>query len=915
MRLRKLFSKKILIVFIVIVVAGGALLTLPALLLDADALRGRVAAQAKALTGHDLAIKGAVDFQLMPSPTLTLRNVELQPAADSGPSIPHLRADSLVIRLPWRALIAETPLLHGMTLVQPVLEIHRTTEGIIQWDWLRLPPNNAGLPAALTVENGKLLYLDASGEHIARVENIAFQLTQTPQGLGAAGHATTLGHTINLQARLPALREGQDSQLELKVWQSERTLLSAMLTRMQAQPEEAVWSGTLGLQIENMHQWLPKPTPAATAANSPLYLPGQPAPEQATAPYPVALAAALEYRGGALKLNDMTLELPDSVGKGEASATFAEIPAVSLRMGFERLRIDPSLLNRIFSARLANQLSYTETSMIEEAQPRLPKNIVVDFDFTVQDLFLDTRQFTDATLTGSLKEAEFSITNFQTRFASDSTIVLSGKIADTAKGIRLQGKTQTSGQDLRHLLSVFDPGAERLPEKGFGEYFVEANIFVSPEQLRLSEAVLKVGELELLGGMVTYFEEKPRVDAEIALRNINLDHFRDTWREEVRTAGIRDFIFKINSTVDFSWLRALKPIIDLKINMERFTFLDRSGEFASFRLYAHQNEFGLHNIELSYPDGVLKGNVTIHVREELPHLSLNLEIPFLDTVYFSADGEHFGDTWADPTTPEKRWSSNLFDFGWMIGVTADANLVINRLIHHNNEYSRFYMQSALAGEQLRIDRLSFERLGGKIDLSGTLTGGKVPGLSCSFTVFNADIVQILHTFSSIDSLTGRLSISGMMTTSGINFLEWIKQMDAKLVIAGRGVRVGNFNIVGVTDAVLASRSVAEVVTNVSKVLDSGSTDFSVDGNLNLSNGIVRTPGIALRVGDIVGNLIGEWHLLSWKMALNAVFHMKTLQSETVPTLTVDAKGTPETYETRIDTTSLEAFVAKRIVGK
>ena len=139
-----------------------------------------------------------------------------------------------------------------------------------------------------------------------------------------------------------------------------------------------------------------------------------------------------------------------------------------------------------------------------------------------------------------------------------------------------------------------------------------------------------------------------------------------------------------------------------------------------------------------------------------------------------------------------------------------------------------------------------------------------------------------------------------------------------MVVAGRGIRAENFNMQGVVDAVLTSRSVPDVTTNVDKALPNGSTDFSVDGNININNGIIRTPGVTIEAQDTgraKGALTGELRLIPWKMALNVIYQMTMLQSETIPTLTVDLNGTPDKYEMRIDTSSLEAYVAKRIVGK
>jgi hypothetical protein len=64
-----------------------------------------------------------------------------------------------------------------------------------------------------------------------------------------------------------------------------------------------------------------------------------------------------------------------------------------------------------------------------------------------------------------------------------------------------------------------------------------------------------------------------------------------------------------------------------------------------------------------------------------------------------------------------------------------------------------------------------------------------------------------------------------------------------------------------------------------------------------------------------GNLTGEVKLLPWKMDLSTYFQFPNLTSETVPNMTVKLYGPLDKPELSTDTSSLEAYVAKRIISK
>jgi len=894
---RRLILAGILLVMLL----GGVFL--PSLLLDPNYLRALVNTQVKALTGHELKVKGAVTMRVLPTPTLTLKNVELDTGAENV-TAPRLRAESLTVQLAFSGLFEGKPLVEGVTLAKPVLEIERSHDGQIHWDWLNAPGLAGGLPAALSIQGGKAVYVNPTDERVVRVENIDLAVTEDPKtGVSATGQMSYLDKPLHVKLALPPLVAGQGTHMEVRFWQTDATLLTAALERTASPTGESLWHGALQGQVEDVVQWLPKdtlPTPAATTPAK---------------PYAMKLAGKLDYAGEAVKISDIVLETADSAGKGEATVTLGAKAALDVRMAFNRLKLESATLAHVMGGDAqAAALAQSVPSPVDiaESASRLPKNINLTFQLGAESLFIDSQQFSTAVLKGGLQGGELLIESLQGGFAGGTAISLSGKIVDTAKGMRFQGRTETSGKDLRATLASFDPVAARLPDKGFNEYYIAANVFLSPEQLRLSEADFRLGDLHLNGGLVTYFEAQPRVEAEIALTDINLDYFRDTWREGLKQGG--GFTFKINSSVDFSWLKTLKPIVDLKMNLQHFTFLEKTGDSASFQIYAKQNEFGLRNIQMHYPQGMLKGSATVTVNDLLPHLDIDVQVPEFNTAYFSPDGKQLGEPWINSAKPDARWSQELFDFGWMIGVSSKMTLAANRVIHRGENYDSFLMQGTLSAEQLQVSNLTFQHFGGKIDAKGSLSGGKVPGLSGTFTAYNIDLKQLLQDITPANPLTGRVSVSGGVVTSGINFEEWVKQADMKMVVAGRGVRTEHFNLAGVGDAVLASRSVADVVTNINRTLPVASTDFSMDGSININGGVVRTPGLALQGGNATGTFTGELRLLPWKMAMSSVFQMKMLNSDPAPTLTVDISGTPDNYETKLDTSSLEAFVAKRIVG-
>lgn len=625
---------------------------------------------------------------------------------------------------------------------------------------------------------------------------------------------------------------------------------------------------------------------------------------------PLALSGKIAYGAERVDLTETKLETKESAGTGRLSFLLNDKVNVEAEMDFSRLKLEESWMRQLFAPK-------AESNVFRSTQQGglFPDWLTASLALKADALFYNSMAFENMALAARMENGAVNIARLSANGNGGSTFSLNGNIQETARGARFQGRTDIAGQSLREALAMLDPAASQLPDGLLGNFYVRSNLFISGEQLRLSEADAKITDLALSGGLVTYFGTRPKVEAEVSLTNTNLDYFRDRWRESMAQGKSADFMFKINRSVDFSWLRSLLPVIDLKVNLRGFTLLDMPGSAGSFRLVAQLNEMGVYGAQFSYPEGTLKAEAKVNVSQDLPRIDLKLETPQLNLAYFSSAPNMETTPWVNKSLSSDRWSKDLFDLSWMIGASGNFSLATSRLIYRGANYDRFLLESTLENEQMRVSRLTFERFGGKLDATGTLTGGKVPGLSTNFVLYNADIGELVSQFSDFTAATGRVSVSGAVNTSGINLFSWMQQADAKLSLVGRGVRVKNFSLRGVVDGVLASRSVAEVVANVNRALPTGNTDFSVDGNINIIGGVARTPGLSLTAQQGTGTLNAEMDLMAWKLASNAVYQFPALRSDTAPTLTVDTTGTPENFTTKLDTSSLESFVAKRVVGQ
>ncbi len=934
-------------------------------------------------TGQELTVKGKVSFSLLPTPTMYLPAVELRDAKKD--SVPTLAADMLAISIAPMSLFSE-PQISGVTIDSASLDLGRAKTGNLRWDWLKSGlAGTGGVSWSFSIREGRMFYRSDTAEETTRVEsiNVSGEMGAQPE---MAGRFNLFGHDVRMDVRLgdafvAKLTSGSDSVH----FEGKADIASG----------DPKITGKLALDMEDMLLWLGKAgegTPDISKAITNQFTKDTNAPLK----LPLKFTGDWTQAGNAVRIANIQLQGLNSAGTGNIQSVWDDKPSIVAALDFStwdynrwRLLVDTLFLSESGEKQPGKegygQLSYA-----------LPEDISFSLHMATAKTIVNGQTWENSEMEAELDAGIITVNQFNMDLPGQTALTLFGVVSrGKTQGLRFEGSMETSGKSLRQMLTVIDPSARDLPDAGFGEFYMRSNIYLASDQLRLSEADAKINELQLGGGLVAYYDENPRLEADVKLKDINFDYFRDTWREKNKDASVVEDFMKYNNVDSFNWLRKLQTRIDFKVSVEGFTFLERAGDVASFRLYAKEGEFGIYNVHMYYPNDSLEANISLDVKGEKPALNVLFNVSDFDSAYFTRTSkkpdaapmpevppvekktdvapvppaakpavkekipakiaapdvpkDSGGDGTliniiqqaalvtqtqevaapapasppAAPTLPAaalatpgvKKWPETLIDTSWMNGLGGTFDISIGKLQFDGRTFDRFRIHATLKDNLLTFDGLSFYYWQGKCDISGSLYGGKVPGISIGYTIYNADVQEMMTSLFERDTVTGKVSVSGTLATSGLNYLSWLSQSEAKLVIAARGVNVQGFNLQGAVDAVNVSRTASDVLNNVNLALAKGSTEMSMDGNINIKDGVMRTPGITLKTEAITGNLTGEVRLVPWTLELSSYYQFPTMTSETVPTMTVQLIGPIDKPELQVDTSSLEAYVAKRIVGK
>lgn len=909
-QLDALLKSKILVAVILVAMFLLGVIQLLQGTLDKQAFRARIQQVIQEHAGKNVAIRGDISLVLLPSPMLYLPDVEIKDVDTLTPE-PGLSAEMIAIGYSFATIFSEQPEITHISIERPVLTVERAHDDVIRWGWLGNDLLKAiGNPLhsiSVSVDNGRIRYhsVNSGTEIDFRAVEFDGNIGQQPK---LSGSFLLNERNVSFVIDSESMTGDNRMSMNIRVASGEDSIAMDGAIHMADTPEA---QGRFKVDIKNMLDWVKAEDTGShrimeKISNASVDV------QKENKVLPLMLVAKWEQKGHAADFEIEDFKGFNSAGTGKISLAWDD--AVSrIQSKFVLSSFDYGqwefFLGRVVAQQNSASASYARAGIMQGV---LPHDINLKFDLEANQIFLRDQVWQNATISAVMENAVVTVNRLTMDMPGESSLSMFGVVShSTAKGLRFEGSMESEGKSLRKLMTVFDASALELPEGEIEDYSIKSNLYIASDQVRLSEADVRISNLRLNGGMVAFFEGMPRLEADIKLRNINLDYFRDTWRAKHANSNNAGFFLKFDKSQSYNWLKRLGAIIDFRFNIEGFTFLDKKGTTATFKLLAKPDEIGIYNAHLYYPDDAMEASLSLNVQNEIPAINVMLNSNVFDIGYLLPNDQA---TPQEKQPQETRWSQDLFDMSWMDGLSGVFDISVGSFIYKDMKLSNLKFRAKLNDNMVTLQGVSFGYWQGRCAISGSFFAGKVPGVSIGFTLYNAELKDILKALASRDTISGKVSVSGNLSTSGVNFLSWVSQADSEIVFTGRGVRANGFNLQGVVDAVAVSRTAADVLNNVNLVLLKGSTDFNVEGNLNVKSGVMRTPGIVLKTGNISGSMAGSVKLVPWTMEMTALYQFPMMTSEKTPTMTMQFIGPLENPEMHVDTASLEAYVAKRITG-
>lgn len=897
----------------------------------------------KAQTGREIKVGGVTKFKLFPTPKLILSKLEVSTSEERDYLVPKFSIEQVEISLSVASLLSSQFKLSSVTLVQPVLSVATSSDNVIHWDWLSADlvrslniKSESGVAVPLLIRAGVVNYSDVVNNKNFTVENIEAYTTYGTH-VSLSGRLQILGRDVGFtvdskKADLPV----GDSQLpvNLNIGDGADNMLQVQSVVDMAADNLTV-AGKFKLSTADLLVWA-DPSQSSNQNNNQKNSNADPAGEVAM---PLEADGAWGLESGEVRMKDVAVKGLNSQGSGSINVGFDNWrPIISTELNFEYMDYLAwkKLLDIIIRPKEVNKIDEFQDEEIPtfdfHKENRLPENIELQIDVNAKKILFAKEEWGQTHLNAALDKGAFTINQCDIALSGDGVLSIFGVISQGGDGtLRFEGNMEASGKSLRDSVSMFYSSAKDLPDfVGASDFSISANMYANAQEMRLFEANISVDGTPVFGTMTIFLEGNTRIELKVRLKDVNFDQVRDNLRQQ----GLEeDNKTKEDQTKDagnpkdkqpvisFNWLRNLHIRIDASVYIEGFTLLERKGDRASFALYAYRGDLRLSNGQFSYPDGTNEINVSLDVRGARPYVGLMLSADRLDTSYFTlGNGSDAADDASvqedgENQDAKKDYASSPIPLEWMDYFNGVFDITLQKFTHKNIFMERIKLQARLDNRILNIQKLGFIYSRAQSSVTGTVYGGRVPGMLISFTMSNADTYELLEPLIGLKNISGYASLSGTVSTAGWNFREWLQKMDGKFLISSRAIKVQGVNIAGITNVVDVAKSSADVFNNINNILTKGATEFAADGQLNIANGELFTPKLVLRSGLVTGTVKGGIKLDALTGQFFTEFRFPNLAPESVPTLIIQLSGKIDSPDIKVDTASLEDYVAKKNVAR
>jgi len=497
------------------------LLALPSLI-DMNAYKPEIVAQAKQATGRELVIDGPISLSLLPMPTVRLDGVRFPNAAGSkNPNM--VEAKSIVAQPSLLALLTGRMEASEVTLVEPRIVLEIDAKGRPNWAFGAATGEPQALPVKnVAVENGTVMFSDArTGLSITATKaNLTASAGSIDGPFSAAGSATVDDAAVKIElsvgAKGPA---GYDADVVLEA-AGGRLAYRGTLSELGL---DARLSGRASASAENLVLFV------ETLAR----IAGQPRPR-----LPRLLAGKFRFEGPvelsrtAVAARDFTLVLGDDKGTGSLTATVEPTLTVDARFTAARLDLDHWLQTVVLPPDITDEKlpelpspPGSTPSRTTSPGPSWLASLDARLALEVGELIYRKQAVRNIAVALDARSGVVAVPKFAAALPGDLVVQAASTMSGDAARPRVSGDFHLDGPKLRETLAWLGVDLSAVPADKLTRLGMRGKMSSRGGNVQVDDMAFELDDLEGKGSVTVAFTIPLSIVTQLELATVDLDSF------------------------------------------------------------------------------------------------------------------------------------------------------------------------------------------------------------------------------------------------------------------------------------------------------------------------------------------------------------------------------------------------------
>lgn len=861
------------------------------LLVDAGAVRDKLAEAVKRASGYEVEVQGA-ELDVFPLPSVILSSVAITNPSSSTESY-LFEASSLRLHLDPVSLFKGELRPSVVDVAQATLNLEKYSQD--QANWKPLLPLFEGLngQGRLRVNfiDSSVYYQDTVSQHDESVESLQGYAELGRDGLPhlnltfiAFDAPGSLSFDAS-QGRLSSYHEFELQSVAEIRFGDEYIFYDGQLSQKAAGP--LLLKGVLRAEAQQSRVWFERLSRSKAQDGAFSALPE-------TLPFRLETVFDTREKRGSIILKDFTLG--ESKGNGTVSwVAKGQSPQVEGEFLFSKLNADELLggegnINAFFSL-------------------FLPIGVEGVFTANAKELIYQGVPLANVQMTSSLLQGEMNINQLAAALPGKTRLLAFGIMKrDTRGQINFDGSAEMLGEDASLFLK--DSGFQKVNviPQARSKFRARANVFLSADRGTISELRFQGGDFYVVGGINLNAGGKHDIETTLRFRNVRLEPLADFFAPLTAKVSTTD-----ERTLDrkLPWLNSIRRSVYLNLLFEDFSLGDKKGVRSQFIVSIAKGSVNFQKIDMNFQDSRVQGMGSFEqVSGEVPKVTAELSLTKYDLN--SLLGKDFIQHPVPRGNQAGVWSTEPFETSFLRGYDAVLAIRVDEAAHESFSMRNLQFKARSTNGDWQVEDLSADLWNGKLNGSGRLDVSSVPSFNAVYQMANIEVQQAMKSIAGFESLRGRASISAEFKSSGISPAHFVKNASGTMAFSGRDITIRGFDIASLVQTVPSVRSVADVVNTARIATLKGASSFNiVDGGFYFSQGSLGTQGITFRSRHALGAFGGAIDLMRWAINAQIQFKLISIVSEEYPTVSVLFRDSMDSPVIDLDTRSLEAWVARQ----